>query len=59
MTRFVWKSQKDYFLSFARLADAKRVDRVVEAFKDLPDQKLIVIYGKNDPQREKIFSLAA
>jgi len=45
-------------LSFARLADAKRVDRVVEAFKEIPDQKLIVIYGKNDPQKEKIFSLA-
>jgi len=57
-SRFVWKTQKDYFLSFARLADAKRVDRIVEAFKGLPDQRLIVIYGKNDPQREKIFLLA-
>lgn len=55
--KFKYISQKDYFLSFARLADAKRVDRIVEAFQKLPDQKLIIIYGKNDPQREKIFSM--
>lgn len=57
-SRFTWKEQDDYFLSFARLADAKRVDRVVEAFKEMPEEKLIVIYGKNDPQKEKIFSLS-
>lgn len=56
--RFVSVWQKWYFLSFARLADAKRVDMIVKAFRDLPDERLIVIYGKNDPQREKIFSLA-
>lgn len=56
--KFVHIWDKDYFLSFARLADAKRVDRIVEAFVKLSHEKLIVIYGKNDPQREKIFSLA-
>lgn len=54
--KFLW--QKDYYLSFARLADAKRVDRIVEAFKKMPDKKLIVIYGQNDPQKDKVFSLA-
>ncbi len=54
--KFLW--QWDYYLSFARLSDAKRVDRVVEAFKSLPEKKLVVIYGENDPQRQKIFSLA-
>ncbi len=48
----------DYYLSFARLSDAKRVERIVEAFKRLPDKKLVVIYGENDPQKQKIFSLA-
>jgi len=24
----------------------------------MPDKKLVVIYGENDPQREKIFTLA-
>lgn len=55
---FKFLEQKDYYLSFARLADAKRVDKVVEAFKDLPDKKLVIIYWENDPQREKIFELA-
>lgn len=56
--RFIWLWQKWYFLSFARLADAKRVNLIVEAFTQIPQEKLIVIYGKNDPQREKIFELA-
>lgn len=59
MELFTWKGQKDYYLSFARLADAKRVDRVVEAFKKLPEKKLVIIYGENDPQKQKIFDLAA
>jgi glycosyltransferase involved in cell wall biosynthesis len=56
--RFISLWQKGYFLSFARLADAKRVDKIVEAFKEIPNEKLIVIYGKNDPQKGKIFQLA-
>jgi len=56
---FKFISRKNYFLSFARLADAKRVDKIIEAFKLLPDQKLIVIYWKNDPQKQKIFDLAS
>lgn len=54
--KFIW--QKDYYLSFARLSDAKRVDKIVEAFKLMPDKKLVVIYWENDPQRQKIFDLA-
>jgi len=55
---FKFISQKDYYLSFARLSDAKRVDKIVEAFKQMPDKKLIVIYGENDPQKNKVFELA-
>lgn len=54
--KFLW--QKDYYLSFARLSDAKRVDKIVEAFKQMPEKKLIIIYWENDPQKEKIFDLA-
>lgn len=54
--KYIW--QKDYYLSFARLADAKRVDKIVKAFKKLPDKKLVVIYWENDPQRQKVFDLA-
>ncbi|MCH8518393.1 glycosyltransferase [Candidatus Gracilibacteria bacterium] len=57
-SKFQYIDDKNYFLSFARLADAKRVDMIVEAFRKLPQEKLIVIYGKNDPQREKILTLA-
>ena len=58
LEEFTWKGQSDYYLSFARLSDAKRVDRIIEAFKQLPEKKLVVIYGENDPQRQKIFDLA-
>lgn len=58
LKEFKYISQKDYYLSFARLSDAKRVDKIVEAFKMMSDKKLIVIYGENDPQKQKIFSLA-
>lgn len=58
LSEFRFISQKDYYLSFARLSDAKRVDVIVEAFKQMPDKKLIIIYGENDPQKQKIFNLA-
>lgn len=58
LEKFKFIGQKDYYLSFARLSDAKRVDKIVEAFKILKDKKLVVIYGENDPQREKVFHLA-
>ena len=56
--KFIFLWQKSYFLSFARLADAKRVDKIVEAFQKIPNEKLIIIYGKNDPQKDKIFKLS-
>lgn len=58
LKEFKYISTKDYYLSFARLSDAKRVDKIVEAFKLMPDKKLLVIYWENDPQKRKIFSLA-
>jgi len=54
--KYVW--QEDYYLSCARLSGAKRVDMIVEAFTKMPDKKLKVIYGLNDPDREKIFALS-
>lgn len=58
LEKFKFLGQKDYYLSFARLSDAKRVDKIVEAFKLMPDKKIVIIYGENDPQRQKIFDLA-
>lgn len=55
---FKYISTKDYYLSFARLADAKRVDKIVLAFQKMPDKKLVIIYWENDPQKNKIFELS-
>lgn len=49
--------EKGYFLSFARLSSIKRVDRIVSAFQHMPDQQLIITYGKNDPEKSKIQSM--
>lgn len=43
--RFKWLSDGDNFLSTARLEPLKRVDLIVEAFKQMPDEKLIVTSG--------------
>lgn len=58
MKQFIFISQEDYYLSFARLADAKRVDMVVRSFLNMPDKKLVVIYWENDPQKNAIFDIA-
>lgn len=50
--------EKSYFLSFARLSSIKRVDRIVSAFQKMPEQRLIVTYGKNDPEKAKIQAMA-
>ncbi len=51
-------TKKTYFLSFARLSSIKRVDRIVSAFRELRNEKLIITYGKNDPERQKIADMA-
>ncbi len=58
LEEFKFLEQKDYYLSFARLSDAKRVDRVVEAFIKMPEKKLVVIYWENDPSLQKILAIA-
>lgn len=58
LNEFKFISQEDYYLSFARLSDAKRVDKIIEAFKKMPDKKLIVIYWENDPQKNYIFDIS-
>lgn len=50
---------RDFYLSFSKLSSLKRVNRVVEAFREMPDQKLLVIYGENDPQKDEIMSMAS
>lgn len=42
---FSWGGQGDYFLSTARLTPLKQVDRIVDAFLEMPDRKLVVVSG--------------
>ena len=51
--RFKWLSDGDYFLSTARLESLKRVDLIIEAFKKMPNQKLIVTSGGSQLQALK------
>jgi glycosyltransferase involved in cell wall biosynthesis len=40
--RFEYISEGDFYLSHSRLEDMKRIRQIVETFKDLPDQKLVI-----------------
>ena len=52
--RFKWLSDGDYFLSTARLESLKRVDLIIEAFKKMPNQKLIVTSGAHNYKLERV-----
>lgn len=43
--RFKHKGQKDYYLSYARLENLKRIKMIVGAFAKMPDKKLVVCSG--------------
>ena len=49
--------EEEYYLSFARLSSIKRVDKIVSAFQKMPNRKLVITYGANDPERQKIMSM--
>ncbi len=55
--KFKWESQGDYYLSLGRLEPNKRVDRVVKAFINMPDKKLVITSGGS--QLESLRSLAS
>lgn len=55
--RFVWRGVGDYFLSTARLEPLKRVDRIVEAFRALPEARLVVLSGGEE--RARLEAMAA
>lgn len=45
---FHWLDQQDYYVSTARLECLKRVDIIIEAFRHMPDKRLVVISGGNE-----------
>ncbi len=54
--RFQWKGQGDYYLSFGRLEEVKRVDIIAEAFTKMPDKKLVI--ASSGPELKKIQKIA-
>ncbi len=54
--RFQWIAQGDYYLSFARVEELKRVDDIVRAFQQLPDKKLVI--ASSGPDIEKIRAMS-
>jgi glycosyltransferase involved in cell wall biosynthesis len=57
VSRFTLRSAKeDFFVAASRLVPYKRIDAIVEAFRLLPDQRLIVI--GDGPEMAKIRKLA-
>ncbi|MEA2088736.1 MAG: glycosyltransferase [Patescibacteria group bacterium] len=56
VNRFKWAGQNDYYFSWARLYDVKRVDKIVEAFVKMPNKKLVVASG--GPELKKIKKIA-
>jgi glycosyltransferase involved in cell wall biosynthesis len=40
--RFQWLGQQDYFVSYARLEEIKRIKLIVNTFADLPNEKLVI-----------------
>ena len=49
--------RKDYYFSWARLTEIKRVDRIAKAFIEMPEKNLIISYWKNDPEKARILKM--
>jgi glycosyltransferase involved in cell wall biosynthesis len=47
-------ARKTIFSPLRRLSSIKRVDRIVAAFQEMPEERLIITYGKNDPEKQNI-----
>ncbi len=48
---------KGYYLSFSRLTHAKRIDTIIRAFQQLPDKKIVILYGENDSQKDEFIKM--
>lgn len=48
---------KGYHISFSRLTHAKRVDVIIEAFKQIPEKNVLILYGELDSQKEEFLTL--
>lgn len=51
--KFTWLGQGDYYLSYSRVDLVKRVTEIAEAFKQMPDKKLIIASTGTEVERLK------
>jgi len=58
LDEFKWQGQWDYYMSASRLSSAKRINNIIEAFKTMPNKKIILAYWENDPQKDEYFESA-
>tara|TARA_Y100000310_G_scaffold340214_2_gene435229 strand:+ start:277 stop:1374 length:1098 start_codon:yes stop_codon:yes gene_type:complete len=56
LNKFKYLKSGDYYLSSARLTSDKKVDLIVEAFKLMPDKKLIIASGGSELENIKKIS---
>lgn len=40
---FKWIAQEPFYVSFARLDPLKRIDRIVKAFQQMPDKRVVIV----------------
>ncbi len=57
--RFCWIGQKDYYVSLARLENFKRVDRIIDAFRQMPQKKLVVTSSGLEMKRLRLRAAGA
>lgn len=48
--------KENFFLTYSRLVQSKRINEIIEAFEQLPDERLIV--GGSGPQAEELHQMA-
>jgi glycosyltransferase involved in cell wall biosynthesis len=51
--KFAWIGQGDYYLSYSRVDLVKRVTDIAEAFKQMPDKKLVIASTGTEVERLK------
>jgi glycosyltransferase involved in cell wall biosynthesis len=52
----LWEGKEDFYLTASRMVPYKRIDLIVDAFRQLPDRRLVVI--GDGPEMKKIRALA-
>lgn len=50
-TSYKWEGQGNYYLSSGRLESYKRIDRIIDAFRQLPDKNLVIASGGSQAQK--------